>query len=227
MKQNFLKVILSLVFLALFNGLFFYIGGTNHSEANWISYGFIHAAYLCILLTPLFCKLGSGMAVLSYSLSMRALFYFFTELLLGVICIAISPESATWPLILQGVLLAIFLILQIMSVLANDATVESNQKQKMESSYIKTMADRIRTCLRDVSDEAVKKLVEQCYHAVNNSSIQSYPEALDAELNLRTAVDVFCSAIEEGEYENIDKKAKKVINAVQDRNLIINKCRIN
>ena len=185
MKNNMLKVVIGLIFLVLFNGLFFYLGGTEHTEISWICYAFIHASYLCILLTPLFCKSGKGLEVLSYSLYLRALFYFFTELIVGIVCIAISPESPTWPLIIQGVLLAIFLVLQIMSVLANDATIQTVQKQKEESIYIQTMAQRIRTCMRSISDMNIKKQVERCYDAVNNSSLQSYPEAKDAELSLR------------------------------------------
>lgn len=227
MKSNIFKVIIGLIFLVLFNGLFFYLGGTEHTEVNWICYGFIHASYLCILLTPLFCKSGKGLEVLSYSLYLRALFYFLTELIVGVVCIAIAPESSTWPLIIQGILLATFLVLQMMSVLANDATIESTQKQKSESVYIQSMAQRIRTCMRDISDASIKKQLERCYDAINNSSLQSYPEAENAELNLRNAVEVLCSAIENEDYEQVDKKAKKVIHAVQDRNIIIKRCRQN
>ena len=54
MKTNILKVIVALIFLVLFNVLFFVLGGTEQSQVNWVSYGFIHAAYLMILITPLF-----------------------------------------------------------------------------------------------------------------------------------------------------------------------------
>ena len=225
MKSNILKVIIGLIFLVLFNGLFFYLGGTEHTEVNWICYGFIHASYLCILLTPLFCKSGKGLEVLSYSLYLRALFYFFTELVIGIVCIAIAPESPTWPLIIQGVLLAIFLVLQIMSVLANDATIQTVQKQKDESIYIRSLSQRIRTSMRNISDINIKKQVERCYDAVNNSSLQSYPEAEETELSLRNAVEILCMAIDNGDYQDIDKKAKEVIYAIQDRNAIIKKCR--
>lgn len=227
MKNNILKVIIGLIFLVLFNGLFFYIGGTKHTENDWICYAFIHASYLCILLTPLFCKSGKGLEVLSFSLYLRALFFFFTELIVGIVCMAIAPEDPTWPLIIQGVLLAIFLVLQIMSVIANDSTIQSIQIQKEESIYIHAMAQRIKTCMRNISDMNIKKQVERCYDAVNNSSLQSYPEAKDAELSLRNAVEALCFAIENEDYQDIDKKTKGVIYAVQDRNAIIKKCRIH
>ncbi|MBE6296257.1 MAG: hypothetical protein E7086_07125 [Bacteroidales bacterium] len=227
MKKAILITSLALVFLALFNGLFFFIGGTEHSEANWVSYGFIHVAYACILLTPLFCRSGKKLEVLSYSLYLRAFFYFFTELVIGVICIWIDPENSKWPLIIQGVLLAIFLVLQIMSVLANDSTAETIQKQKTESMLIQDMAQRIRVGMREISDSSVKKLVERCYDAINNSSIQSFPEAADVELELRQAVDTLCTAIEKNNKEYIINAAKSIDSIVKERNAIIRKCRIN
>lgn len=227
MKGNIFKVVIGSIFIVLFNALFFYLGGIEHTEVDWICYGFIHASYLCVLLTPLFCKSGKGLEVLSYSLYLRALFYFFTELVIGCICLVIAPENPTWPLVLQGTLLAIFLVLQMMSVLANDATIQSSQKQKEESLYLRDMVQRIRISMRDISDADIKKHLERCYDAISNSSLQSYPQAKDAEINLNNAVEVLCSAIENRDYENIEVKVKAVIYAVQDRNSIIKRCRIN
>ena len=41
MKSSIIKIIISLVFLALFNALFFLLGGTKHTDIEWVSYGFI------------------------------------------------------------------------------------------------------------------------------------------------------------------------------------------
>ena len=62
MKSSIIKIIISLAFLALFNALFFLLGGTKHTDIEWVSYGFIHVAYLMVLLTPLFC-LGNPQGV--------------------------------------------------------------------------------------------------------------------------------------------------------------------
>ncbi len=227
MKKNVFKVLIALVFLVLFNTLFFYLGGTEQTKVNWICYGFLHASYISLLLTPIFCKSGKGLEVLAASLYLRALFYFFTELVIAVSCIAIAPESPMWPLIIQSVLLAIFLILQMMSVLANDATINSVQKQREESLYIQDMSQRIKTCMRDVSDPMLKKKVGKCYDAVNNCSLQSFPEAKNAEGELRNAVEILCSKIECNNCECLDADVQKVLKAVQNRNDVIRRCRMN
>lgn len=227
MKSNILKVVIALVFLVMFNILFFLLGGTEQSDVNWVCYGFIHAAYICLLITPLFCNSGKGLTVLSASLYLRALFYFFTELTVGLLFIAIAPQSITWPLIIQSVLLAVFIILQLMSVLANDATHASIQKQKAESQFIRTLAEQVRSRMREIEDQDLRKEVERSYDALNNSPIESIPEALNVELALRNAVDMLCAAIEDTDKEQIIKKAKRVRNAVQDRNAVIRRCRMS
>lgn len=227
MKNNIIKVVIALIFLVLFNGLFFFLCGTEQSASTWISYGFIHLAYLCILVTPLLSKSGNGLEVLTYSLYSRALAYFSVELLVGVVCIIVDPVSPTWPVVIQSILFAIFLIMQLMSVLANDSTTKSIRKQANESLYIRGMAQRLQVAMRNINDPEVEKIVVRCYEAVNNSPLQSFPEAVNAELYLREAVDALCCAIEEGDKSLIEKKAKDAIYAVQDRNAVIRKCRIN
>lgn len=227
MKSNVLKVIIALVFLVLFNVLFFLLGGTEQSSVNWVCYGFIHVAYICLLITPLLCNLGKGLTMLSASLYLRALFYFFTELVVGVICMAIALQSMTWPLIIQGVLFAVFIVLQLMGVLANDATRASVQKQKTESLLVRTLAEQIRLHMKEMDDVDMRKEVGRCYDALNNCSIESFPEAQDIELSLRNAVEMLCSAIEDSDKEQIRKKAQRVRNVVQERNAVIRKCRMS
>ena len=150
MKANVLKIVIGLIFLIVFNVLFFLLGGTERTDTEWVCYGFIHTAYLCFLVTPLFCNSGKGETILSASLYLRALFYFFTELVIGVGFIwynAYNPIALVWPAIIQGILLAVFLILQFMSVLANDATKASLDKQRQERVYIRSLAENLKEAM--------------------------------------------------------------------------------
>lgn len=172
-------------------------------------------------------KSKKGLEVLSYSLYLRAIFYFFTELVVGVSCMLIAPESITWPLIIQSVLLSIFLILQLMSVLANDSTAQSIEKQKEESIYIKDLAQQIKNCMRHIPDAETKKQVGRCYDLVNNSPLESFSEARNSELRLKNAVEMLCNAMEMGNYQDLENLIKGVEYAVQDRNSTIKRCRFN
>lgn len=230
MKVNILKIIIGLIFLIVFNVLFFLLGGTERSDTEWVCYGFIHAAYLCLLVTPLFCNAGKGETVLSASLYLRALFYFFTELVIGLGFIwynAYNPIPIVWPAIIQGILLAVFLILQLMSVLANDATKASLAKQRQERVYIRSIAENLKEAMRQVNDPTLHKQLANCYESLNSSSLESFPEALDAELELENAVNTLCSFVEQGDTSQLGQQIQNIQVAMKHRNQAIRMARFS
>lgn len=227
MKANILKVVIGLIFLVLFNALFFLLGGTERSVTEWISYGFIHAAYLCLLCTPLLCNARKGETVLSASLYLRALFYFFTELVVGVGFIWYNCPLPTWPSIIQGCFLAIFLILQLMSVLANDATKASLAKQRKERIYIRSLAEDLRDAMKQITDPSLRKQVNACYESLNNCSLESFPEAASAEMELESAVNTLCSAIVIGDMSQLTQQIQNIQIAIRHRNQAIRMARFS
>lgn len=227
MKANILKVIIGLIFLIVFNVLFFLLGGTERSTTEWICYGFIHVAYLCLLVTPLFCNAGKGETVLSASLYLRALFYFFTELVVGIGFLWYNAESPTWPAIVQSVLLMAFLILQLMIVLANDATKASLAKQRQERVYIRSLAENLKEAMRQVNDPTLRKQMANCYESLNGSSLESFPEAIDAELELENAVNTLCSFVEQADMSQLGSQIQKVQVAMKHRNQAIRMARFS
>ncbi|MBR4275514.1 MAG: hypothetical protein IKQ32_00925 [Prevotella sp.] len=227
MKENILKVIIGLIFLIGFNVMFFLLGGTERSDTEWVCYGFIHAAYLCLLATPLFCNAEKGETVLSASLYLRALFYFFTELVFGIGFLWYNAEDPTWPTIIQGGLLMVFLILQLMSVMANDATKASLAKQRQERVYIRSLAEDLKEAMRQVNDPTLRKQMANCYESLSSSSIESFPEAMDAELELENAVNTLCSFVEQGNQEQLESQIKTVQTAIKHRTKAIRMARFS
>lgn len=225
MKTNILKVIICLIFLIVFNALFFLLGGVERSTTEWICYGFIHLAYLSLLSTPLFCNAGKGEMVLSASLYLRALFYFFTELVVGVCFLWYNAESPTWPATIQGVLLMTFLILQLMSVLANDATKASLAKQRQERVYIRSLSENVKEAMCQVKDPALRKQMSLCYESLNGSSLESFPEAINEELELENAVNALCLSVEQGDVNHLDSQIQKVQRAIRNRSKAIRMAR--
>lgn len=221
MKANALKVVIALLFLIGFNLMFFLLGGTNRTTTEWVCYGFIHAAYLCVLSTPLLCNAGKGETVLSASLYLRAVFYFFTELVVGIGFLWYNPESCVWPVIIQAVLLMAFVVLQLMSVLANDATKASLSKQRAERVYIRSLAENMKEAMRQVSDPALRKQMSTCYESLNSCSLESFPEAVGAEIELENAVNILCANVELGNMEQLGQLIQNVQVAMKHRNQAI------
>ena len=96
MGTTIIKAILCSIFLIFFNLLFFILCGTENNSSTWISYGFIHVAYLLLLITPLFNKENKGKAILSMTLFTISLFYFFIELMVGILECKMDLDSPSY-----------------------------------------------------------------------------------------------------------------------------------
>lgn len=120
-----LSFILSSLFLILFNVIFFLTTGSTHSVSVWISYAFIHVAYLCLVFTPLMSKKYLATCTnIALPLFLYSAFYFVAEVVVGVIFMFIDPESYKWSLIVQLSLLVLYLIMFISTVLANNSIIK-------------------------------------------------------------------------------------------------------
>lgn len=225
MKSIVLKTIIGLVFLILFNVSFFLLGGTEHNLSVWISYGFIHVAYLFLLMTPLLTRADRGEAILSGSIYLRTLSYFFMELIVGLIFIFVHPESITWPVVIQGVMFAFFLVFLLMSLLANDATRASLSKQRKESFYIRSLAESVRSDALTVQDPALRKQLMNCYESLNSCSIESFPQARESELELENTVFTLHTFVEQGDGAQIAQQVTRVNNDLRRRNQAVNNAR--
>ena len=45
MKTTLIRIVFTLVFLVVFNTLFFLLSGTDNPTSVWVSYAYIHVAY--------------------------------------------------------------------------------------------------------------------------------------------------------------------------------------
>ena len=225
MKKNIFKVLVGLVFLVAFNALFFILGGMERTTTEWISYGFIHFAYLCILITPLFCKNGKRRAVLNASLYLRAFFYFIIALVAGIVFIVWKPEEIIWPSIIQGIIAATFLIMQLMSLVANEATDESLTCQSRERVYIQELAFNMREAMQSAQIPEVRKKLRGVYELLNGTSIGSCREAGEIELQLAAEVNALCMNASTFNQSQIDTSIMTIKEILRKRNAIINKSR--
>lgn len=227
MKKTFFTVLIGLVFLVAFNVLFFFLGGIERTITEWISYGFIHFAYLCILLSPLFCKKKRGHTVLNASLYLRAFIYFIIALIAGIVFIAWNPEEILWPSIVQGIIVTIFLIMQLMSVVANEVTKESLNRQNKEKVYIKELASSIRGTMQQVQDQNIRKKLRDIYEVLDNASIGSCYEAEEIELQLAANVNALCANAPNFSPSQIDNSILTIKELLKKRNSIITKSRFS
>lgn len=126
MKKAIIVFLIMLVFLAMFNILFFIILGFNNSSGIWISYAAIHIAFLFIPTSSLFTRtMKKSIKPVIMSFYLWNSIYFIIELIVGITFIVLNPISYIIPLIVQVILLGLFLILNFSLLLVAVKTDES------------------------------------------------------------------------------------------------------
>lgn len=228
MRNKTFCIIICLIFLIVFNLLYFLIGGTEQTTVNWLSYGFINGAYLWLLATPVFSSRLSGMTVLSGTLYLTASFYFYIELITGLVIMWIQPESFAWPLAIQSTIMGIFIIVQCMNVVSNSNTEESIIRQREESYNLRSLASQLKPYLSSISSGTEnRRLVERCVETLNLIPIQSFPEIASIEENLKDSVNALCDAISSQNSDNIKRMALSVQQTLTRRSEMIKMIRNN
>lgn len=165
------SMLFALLFLAVFNFLFFFLGGTEHPQSVWISYGFIHFAYLGIWLLPrmLGTKHESNY-YLSGPIFGMCLNYFIIEFIVGVLFIFLSMESVTWALCVQVIVCGIFMFFILGMAKANQITGQRMQKREADIQVYRSACMEVKKLVPRASfNPTLAKLVNTCHDKMEAS----------------------------------------------------------
>ena len=220
-KTNILWAILNLIFLIIFNVLFFALGGTGHHASVWISYGFIHFAYLMLLLTPKLIRGGKSSAVFGFSLYSISAFYFLVEFVTGVTFIFVAPESINAALWVQLCMAGLYGIMLVSHMLANESTAKSVETRQPQIAYVKNASAKLRTLLESIDDKETKKKVERAHDALCSSPVKSHPALTQKENSILQSIEDLEHAVAAGNKENIISKSNSLLFSINERNNLL------
>ena len=220
-KKNILWAILNLIFLVVFNA-FFFIGNTaDYNASVWISYVFIHFAYLMLLLTPKLIRKGRSSAVFGFSLYSISAVYFLVEFVTGVIFILVAPESSNAALLTQLCIAGLYGIILIANMLANEYTADAEEKRQPQIAYVKDASAKLKGLLERINDKEAKKKVEQVYDAVYSSPVKSHPNIAELENRILQSVNELERAVATGNKEDIISMANSLLALINERNNLL------
>lgn len=220
-KTSVLWTVLGLVFLAVFNALFFTVGMAGRNASVWISYGFINFAYLMLLLTPLLIRSGKSSAVFGFSLYSVSAAYFFVEFAAGITFISVAPANHAAALLVQACLAGLYAVLLLSHMVANERTAEAEEERQPQIDYVKSAAAKLKALSDGVSDKEAKKAVERAYDAIYSSPVKSHPNAAAAENNILKSIDALAGAVKAGNKEYIISLANTLSASINERNSIL------
>jgi len=215
-KINALWIVLNSIFLIVFNALFFVLGGTDHNASVWLSYGFIHFAYMMLLVTP---KLISGSAaVLGFSIFSISTTYFLIEFVTGMIFILLSLEGYKVALLVQLCIAGLYGIILVSNMIANERTAEAEEKRQPRITYIKDASAKLKDLLEGIGDKEVRKKVERVYDALYSSPVKSHPDLAKMENNILMSIKELETLLLAGEKNGVIPLANSLLVEVNKRN---------
>ena len=217
-KKNILWILLDIVFLAVFNTVFFMVGGTDHPASAWISYGFIHFSYLMILVTPFLIRKSSSQAVFGFSLYSVSAVYFFVEFIAGLVFIFISSESYKASLVVQVIISGIYAVMLISNLIANEYTADSVEQHEDEVAYIKNAASRVKILIGKASDKKANKEIERAYDLLHSSPSKSNNAVAPLESAILRTIYELESAVSSKDEDAIFSKSREIISLAETRN---------
>jgi hypothetical protein len=218
-KTSFLWIILDLIFIIIFNTIFFVAGGIKHSVSVWVSYGFIHFAYLMLLLTSRLIRRGKSSAVFGFSLYSISVIYFLIELVTGIIFILLSPENHKIALLIQLCIAGLYGILLIANMIANEHTDNDEEERHYQIAYVKDASSKIKELLDKINDNEARKNVTNIYDAINSSPVKSHIDVMEIEQQILASIGELKDAVSTGNKESIISLASKLLIAVNERNM--------
>ncbi len=193
MKKNILWVAAVSVFVILFNVIFFMALGFTHPKSVWISYGFIHFAYVMMFAVRLF-KRNPG-AIYEMPLNYVSVVYFIVEFIVGMIFIYLRSDGFKLALSSQLILAGIYIVVLFSIVIANENTADSLEKQQKEVFFIKSESSRVKLLMGRLNDKNADRAVERVYDMLHASPTASSPEVYDLEALIQKQISMLQQAV--------------------------------
>lgn len=217
-KKSILYILLDLVFLAVFNTVFFVAGGTEHPASVWISYGFIHFAYLMVLATPLLTRKSSSASVFGFALYSVSSCYFILELVVGLIFVFVRSDSYKASLIVQIIIAGIYAVMLLSNMIANEHTADNIERHEDEVAYIKNASSRVKLLVGKANDKKANKELEKTYDLLHSSPTRSIATVKSLEEQINNKVSELEDAVSSNNTSQIITVAGVIASMVEERN---------
>lgn len=219
--KGILNILLDLVFIAVFNVLFFVLGGVEHIASVWISYVFIHLAYVMILITARLIRKGRCSAIFGFSLYSISSVYFFLEFIIGLLFVFKLNESYKVALSIQLILAGVYAILLLAHLIMNEHTADAIEKQTEEGLYIKRVSLNIKELMNRVEDKEAGKKLEKVYDLMHSSPVRSIPQVKEIESQIAESILEIEKAVDANDISLIIEKCKSLTILIEERNKIL------
>ena len=175
-KRNILTIILDSIFVVAFNILFFVNGGTSHKASVWTCYVFLHFSYLMILLTPTIEAKGKTASLSKFTTYSISFAYFLIELVFSNVVFFSEFNHPKTVISIQTILTAIYLVVLLLNVLANDSIANKKTSHDIKNDFIKTISAKTKYIESITNDVTLKNKINNLYYTIHSSPSKTSTE---------------------------------------------------
>lgn len=217
-KKVVLRILLDLVFLVVFNVCFFALGGTEHSAAGWMAYGFIHFAYIMVLLTPVLTRKSSSAYIFGLTIAGISTTYFIIEFIVGIVFIVLNHDSIKIDLVVQVIIAGLYLVTLLANMIANETTADDIARHEDEVAFIKDASSRVKVLMDKFDDKKANKVIEQVYDLIHSSPSKSCVAAQTYENDVVNKIGELESYVSANDKDKAVKVAGEIVELMEERN---------
>lgn len=170
------------ILLGVFNLLVFTIS-KSRNDVFWLSYGFMTFAFV-VQIISMFLSFKSAdveTAFFGIPLASFSVFYLCAELVIGALFMIFQMASFTLALVIQVIVLAVFLIIAIISLLARDTVQQIGDNVKEHVSNLKSILVDIEMLMDGCTDPELKADLRKLSETVKYSDPISNEAVADVE----------------------------------------------
>lgn len=220
-KSKILSILIHIIVLAVFNALYFGIGGTDHPISAWISYGFIHLAYVMMIVTPYITQKGKDRSSFSSSMYAITSAFLIIEIIFGGAIIVVGPEGHKFSLFSQLIITSIYFIILFGNMMSDEHTANAVDRHESELMYIKESCSALKSILSDISDKQLYRKVEHTYDLIQSSPSHSSASVRNIENQVLSEIDNLGFAVRNGDSASIAASAEKITRLANERNRLL------
>lgn len=210
MKATFLKIIFFSLFLIAFNMLFFFLSGTDNPPTVWVAYGFIHWAYLMVLITPLLGTKGKDSFYLNATLYSQSISYFVIEFVVGLVFVFWRPESILWSVLSQSFLWLVYMAIIIGNAWSNEVTDKQTAERAKAHESITVNRMELKKLIMQIDDMAIRRKVSDIYDMLTASNTRQTVDSIGYDMEINNNISLLRQAVYSHDTESISNIVEKL-----------------
>lgn len=227
MKRKILWGINISVFLILFSFLFFYLSRGEYSITRISSYIFIVLSYIC---GPIFyfttSSRDAAYEVYAYPKFLITFLFFMISFLTGILFMFLNNESPLMPIMVEGTIMAIFVVAMTFMLISEDASVKESLNSKSNSKFRDECVMMSELIWRSIPPQDTEnlRLLSKIQNAVKTLRVATEADSGEIDFEIRGILNSVRDSVSLGNGIK-EQDIVRLISLCDDRNHIVNiKC---